>query len=290
MTQFAAERGVVLAPSSLSRLFKQRGRSGTRRYINDLGTIMDAAATFGIDCTQARATRRIAQAGGSAHCVIADFAAQHRRRSDRRTATCCVTVPPHALRERANAFAGCGCPRCCERLSAHMKPYIAKMISAPYFAHLDPDEARSEANLALIRSAETWPGGNFTGWFAAHFNTRVKEIYSSRSRTVEWDQPLSLDASSILDDDNGGRTVSLGERVSIYTADVLTIVIRRAQLAEAALAQRKRCIERVEEYDTGGRDAPMPSQSTRLRRVTFASTTSDTSQPRHLSISSQQAA
>src|ERR1700733_1610957 len=40
--QYAADRGIVLTPCSIYRHFKTRGRSGTRRYINKLGAIMDA--------------------------------------------------------------------------------------------------------------------------------------------------------------------------------------------------------------------------------------------------------
>jgi hypothetical protein len=206
--QYAAERGVTLAPNSLNHLFKRHGRSGTRLYLDKLGAIMDAAAVLGIDCTQARATRLLSLAKGDAQRVIADFTAERRRRLDRQTVTCRVSVPPRALGARTNAFAGCGCPRCLDRLAAQMKRYIGKMIAAPLFLDLDREEARAEANLELIRSAETWPGGNFTGWFAARFTNRVRTIY--RYRSAEEREMLSLDAESVLSDDHGGRTVSLG--------------------------------------------------------------------------------
>jgi hypothetical protein len=245
--QYAAERGIVLTPQAIVGLFRRRGIRDTRRYIDDLGTIMDAASTFSIDCTQARAIRLVIRADGNARRVVADFAAQHRRRADRRIARCQVTTPPRALDARTNAFAGCGCPRCCERLATHMQPYIAKLVAQPYFAYLDRDEARAEANLELIQSIETWPGGNFTGWFAARFSTRVKQIY--RSRPVEQDEMLSLDATGVLTNDDGGRTVSLGEQVPDRSVDVLSIVIWREQLAEAALKQRQRCADRGQEFN-----------------------------------------
>lgn len=128
-----------------------------------------------------------------------------------------------------------------------MQPYIAKLSTKPYFAYLDRDEARAEANLELIQSIETWPGGNFTGWFAACFRTRVRRIYSSRP--VEQDAMLSLDAPSVLSNDDGGRTVSLGEQVPDRSIDVLSIVIWREQLAEAALKQRQRCADRGQEFN-----------------------------------------
>lgn len=245
--QYAAERGIVLTPQAIVGLFRRRGIQDTRRYIDDLGAIMDAASTLGIDCTQARAIRLLILADGNAQRVVADFAAQHRRRADRRSARCQVTAPPREFGARANALAGCGCPRCCERLATHMQPYIAKLIAQPYFAYLDRDEARAEAHLELIESIETWPGGNFTGWFAACFGTRVKQIY--RSRPVEQDEMLSLDAPSVLANDGGGRTVSLGELVPDRSVDVLSIVIWREQLAEAALKQRQRCADRGQEFD-----------------------------------------
>jgi DNA-directed RNA polymerase specialized sigma24 family protein len=70
-----------------------------------------------------------------------------------------------------------------------MQRYIERMISGRFFAHLDREEARSESNLELIQSIETWPGaGNFSGWFAAHFKNRALNIYSSRAPE---EQPVS---------------------------------------------------------------------------------------------------
>jgi hypothetical protein len=244
--QYAAERGVTLAPSSLNRLFKRHGRRGTRLYVDKLGAIMDAASVLGIDCTQAHATRRLSLAKGDAQRVIADFTAERRRRLDRQTVTCRVSAPPRAHAERTNAFAGCGCPRCRDRLAAHMKRYIGKMIAAPLFLDLDREEARAEANLELIRSAETWPGGNFTGWFAARFTDRVRAI--DRSRSAEEREMLSLDAEGVLSDDHGGRTVSLGERIPDRSVDVLRIVLWREQRAEEALARQQIMVDRCEEY------------------------------------------
>lgn len=237
MVRYAADRGVTLAPSSINGLLRRRGLGGTRDYIDKLGVIMDAASLLGTDCTQALATRRLSLAEGDAQRVIADFTAEHRRRSDRQTIACRVVVPPHALGERTNAFAGCGCPRCRDRLADHMQRYIGKMIAVPFFRDLDREEARAEANLELIRSIETWPGGNFTGWFATRFTHRVQALY--RSRTADERTTLSLDAEGVLADDEGGRIVPLGERIPDRSVDVLTIVLLRERIAEAALQLRQ---------------------------------------------------
>jgi hypothetical protein len=244
--QYAADRGIVLAPSSIGCLFRTRGRDSTRDYVDKLGAIMDAASLLGVNCTQALATRRLSLAEGDAQRVMADFAAECRRRSDRRTITCRVIIPPRALGERANAFAGCGCQRCRDRLAGQMQRYIGKMIATSFFRGLDREEARAEANLELIQSIETWPGGNFTGWFATSFTHRVQAIYNSRS--AEERAMLSLDAQDVLWDDEGGRTVPLGERVPDRSVDVLTIVLLRERFAEAALQLRQIRAERGEEY------------------------------------------
>jgi DNA-directed RNA polymerase specialized sigma24 family protein len=247
--QYAADRGVTLAPSSIGHLLRKHGHDGTRDYIDKLGDIMDAASLLGVGCTQALATRRLSLAEGDHRRVIADFTAEHRRRSDRRAIACRVVVPPHTLRDRANAFAGCGCQRCRDRLAAHMQRYIGKMIATPFFRNLDREEARAEANLELIHSIETWPGGNFTGWFAARFTSRVRTIY--RSRSTEERETLSLDARDVLADDEGGRIVSLGERIPDRSVSVLTIVLLRERLAEAVLELRRIRAERASEYMDG---------------------------------------
>jgi hypothetical protein len=244
--EYASDRGVLLTPNSICRLFTRHGAGGTRRYIDGLATIMDAASLLGIDCTQALAARRLALTDGDVRRVIADFTAEHRRRSDRLTLACRVIVPPRELGARSNAFAGCGCPRCLDRLAVQLQRYIGKMIVAPFFSNLDREEARAEANLELIRSVETWPGGNFTGWFAACFKHRVSKIYASRS--AEEREIVSLDAAGVLADDNGGRTVPLSERIPDRSADVLSIVLLRERAAEAALELRRLRADRGDEF------------------------------------------
>jgi|GEM_PF-5796571 len=246
--QYAADRGVLLAPSSICKLFAKHGASGTRCYIDKLASIMDAASMLGIDCTQTLAARRLSLAEGDAQCVILDFTAEHRRRSDRRTITCRVPVPPRELSARANAFAGCGCPRCGDRLATQLQHYIGKMITGSFFARLDREEARAEANLELIRSVETWPGGNFTGWFSTRFQNRVKAIYASRSAKEQ--EMLSLDADAVLLNDESGLGVSLGERIPDRSVDVLSIVLFRERVAEAALEQRQLRADRAKEFTT----------------------------------------
>jgi hypothetical protein len=249
--EYAADRGVLLAPHSIYDLFKKHGRSGTQHYIDKLGAIMDAASILRVECPQFLATRRLSLAEGDAQRVIADFTAEHRRRSDRNKIACRVTVPPRALSARSNAFAGCGCPRCRDRLATQMQHYIAKMIAAPFFARLEREEARAEANLELIRSIETWPGGNFSGWFAARFKSRVQAIYASRSN--EEQGALSLDAAGVLADDLDGRGVPLGERIPDRSVDVLSIVLLRERVAEAALGLRQGRVERAEQFTNGSR-------------------------------------
>jgi hypothetical protein len=264
MTRYAADRGLAYTPSTIHAHIERRGRGGTQRYIDKLADVMDAAAVFRIDCSQARAVQRLSRADEDAQRVIADFAAESRRRADRRRAECRVVVPPSALKARPNAFAGCGCPRCCERLAAHMQKYIAKMIAAPLFRDLDRDEARAEANLELVESVECWPGGNFTGWFAHRFANRARAIY--RSRCDDERRMLSLDAAWVLTNDEGGRLIALGELVPDRTIDVLTIVILRERLAERALAVRRARAERSEEFTRDrsvAPESPAPPRSLR---------------------------
>jgi hypothetical protein len=263
--QYAADRGVVFTPHTVANLSRKHGRSGTQCYIDKLGAIMDAAAVFGVDCTQTRASQRLSHADGDAQHVIAQFAAEYRRRSDRRTITCRVPVPPRALEARSNAFAGCGCPRCRDRLAAQLQHYIGKMIARPFFNGLEPEEARAEANLELIRSAETWPGGNFTGWFAHRFERRVRVIYASRSS--EEREMISLDAPGVLSEDDGGRTVPLGERIPDRSVDVLEIVLLRERVAEAALELRQNRADRGEEFTNGTPAEPDSATSPRPLRL-----------------------
>ncbi len=254
--QYAADRGIVLAPCSIYRHFKTRGRSGTRRYIDKLGAIMDATSVLGVDCTQALATQRLSRSEEDVERAIAEFTAERRRRADRQKVTCRVPVPPRAPSARSNALAGCGCPRCRDRLAASMEHYISKMIASSFFVDLDREEARAEANLALIQALDTWPGGNFTGWFATCFKRRAQALYASRSAAER--AMLSLDAEGVLSDDNGGRTVPLAEQIPDRTKDVLTIVLLRERVAEAALQLRQIRAERGEEYTNDSLAKPRP--------------------------------
>jgi hypothetical protein len=263
--QYAADRGVVLAPRSIYYLLRERGDSGTRRYIDKVAAIMDAASIFGVDCSQARAAKSLSRADGDAQHVIAGFAAEHRRRTDRQRVTCRVPIPPRALDARSNAFAGCGCPRCRERLAAHMQRYISTIIARPFCNGLDREDARAEANLELIRSAETWPGGSFSGWFANGFEKRVKAIYASRASEAR--DMLSLDAPGVLSEDDGGRTVPLGERIPDRSVDVLTIVLLRERVAEAALELRQTRADRSEEFVNCSPAGPHAAPSPRRPRL-----------------------
>ncbi len=263
--QYAADRGIVLAPSSIYKHFRTRGRSGTRRYINKLSAIMDAASILGIDCTQALATKRLSRAEENVERAIAAFTTERRRRADRQKVTCRVAVPPRTPGARSNALAGCGCPHCRDRLAADMQHYISKMITSSFFGDLDREEARAEANLALLHAIDTWPGGNFTGWFATCFMRRAQAIYASRSAAER--AMLSLDADGVLSDDNGGRTVPLAERIPDRSTDVLTIVLLRERFAEAALQLRKIRAERGEELTnrlSAESESSMPVSSLRL--------------------------
>jgi hypothetical protein len=243
---YAAQRGVVFTPNSVYQLLRRRGLDGTRRYIDDLAAIMDVASELGVECSQDKAKTRLWRAGGDAGAVVAGFRAAHRRRQDRRTAPCRVAVPPRELASRSDAFAGCGCPRCLHRLAVQMQRYIARLVARPFCARLDREEARAEANLELIESVECWPGGNFTGWFAARFGHRIAA--RNESRALEESTTVSLDAPGVLADDAGGRLVSLAERIPDRSCDVLTIVLLRERLSERALELRQVRADRGEEY------------------------------------------
>jgi DNA-directed RNA polymerase specialized sigma24 family protein len=247
---YAERRGLTFTSSSIRYLFKRHGHAGAHRHLDRLGAILDAAAIVGCDCTQSRAARRLALAKGDAQAVIDELAAQRRRRVDRRTAPCAVPISPPTLALRSNAYASCGCPHCMRRLANQLQRYIEKMISAPYFSRVDRDEARAEAYLELIDSAERWPGGpSFTGWFSISFERRIQALYRSRQRA----QTVSLDAEWALTNDEGGRIVPLGERVPDRSIDVLTIVIIRELRAEQELARRAVRAMRSAEFELGRR-------------------------------------
>jgi hypothetical protein len=244
--EYAAERGIVFAPRSIYNLLNEHGLPATRRYIDKLSAIMKAALSCGMGCTQTLATRRLARAGGDAQRAIADLAAEYQRRVDRRSAVCRVPVPPRTYAERSNALAECGCQHCCDRLAVHLQSYIGKMIAASLFSGLEREEARAEANLVLMSAIETWPGGNFIGWFTACFTSRVMNIYVSR--TTEERRLASLDAPAVLADDEGGRIVPLGERIPDRSVNTLIIVLLRERMAEAVLELRRQRVDRAAEF------------------------------------------
>lgn len=247
LAQYAADRGVTFTASSIRRHFQRRGRRGTQRYIDSLCAVMDAAAILRVDCTQSRAAWHLSRTREDARCVIFDFAARCRRRADRHRAACRVAVPPRTPGTRANTFAGCGCPRCRDRLVEHMRDDIDILIASPLCRDLDPGEARTEAYDELIDSIESWPGGNFTGWFVHRFKRRVKAVY--RSRRAEQRRTVSLDSAAVLADAESGRLVSLAERLPDRTVDVAIIAIALVLRAEAALALRELYAQRCEQYE-----------------------------------------
>jgi hypothetical protein len=151
-----------------------------------------------------------------------------------------------------------------------MQRYINKMISSPFFIDLDRGEARGEANLALIQAIETWPGGNFTGWFATCFKRRVQTIYASRSAAEK--EMLSLDAEGVLSDDDGGRAVPLAERIPDRTKDVITIVLLRERVAEAALRLRQVRADRSEQFTDGFSEEQKLLAPSRALRLISSST------------------
>jgi hypothetical protein len=78
---------------------------------------------------------------------------------------------------------------------------------------------------------------------------------------------LSLDAQDVLSDDEGGRTVPLGERIPDRSVDVLTIVILRELIAEALLQLRQARADRGEEYTNRSlarQESAMPPRSLHL--------------------------
>lgn len=237
--------GVSLAPRTIHRLLRRRGLPATLRYMDALGAMMDHAVKLGLSCPQSLATWRLSRAGDDLDAAIADLTAERRRRVAQLSGPCSVSIPPAALGARANAFAGCGCPRCRERLAAQLHNYIGRMLADPYFRDLGHDEGRGVANEELIRAVESWPGGNFTGWFSRRFRTRVRSLYAARSQ--EEREQLSLDAPAVLADDGDGRLVPLGERVPDRSIDVAEIVILRELLATEALAQRAACAARADD-------------------------------------------
>jgi hypothetical protein len=76
------------AGRSAGALSPRRQLSGPSRAPSLSIAASHAAAVLGIDCTQVLASQRLGRADGDAQKVIAGFAAEHRRRSDRRTIAC----------------------------------------------------------------------------------------------------------------------------------------------------------------------------------------------------------
>jgi hypothetical protein len=244
--RYAAYRGVAFSPTYMCNLLRRLDRRGTQRYIDHLGEIMDAAAELGIECRQSLASRRLSIARGDAQCVIDAFAAQARRRTDRQIAGCSVPVPPRSHQECANAFANCGCPRCRERLAMHMQPFITRLVKSRLCDGLDSDEARSEANVELVEAVDTWPGGNFTGWFRRRFEHRVYNFYAAC--TGDERHTISLNVEESLSNDRDGHIVPLYERVPDRTIDVLRIVLLRERAWEGLFARYGECTVRLREY------------------------------------------
>jgi hypothetical protein len=240
--------GVTLAAESIYALFRERGRPGTMKHIEHIAAVMDQAVLLGIRCPQSTASWKLGRAGGELVRVLDDLTDEHRRRVARLSSPCRVLVPPRGLADRANAFAGCGCLRCQDRLAFQMQPYIGKMVAAPLCAGLDRDEARAQANAELLTAVETWPGGNFTGWFSSRFRLRVRSMRAAQRERERME--ISLDAPAVLADDGDGSQVPLGERIPDRTVDVATIVELRERVAEAEIARRRMRMQRAEEVDS----------------------------------------
>lgn len=239
--------GVTLTAEYIYALFRERGRPGTMKHLEHIATVMDHAALLGIRCPQSTASWKLGRAGSDVARVLDDLSDQHRRRVARLSSPCRVLVPPRNLSDRANAFAGCGCLRCQGRLAVQMQPYIGKMVGAPLCACLDHDEARAQANDELLMAIETWPGGNFTGWFSSRFRLRVRSMRVAQKEQERME--ISLDAPVVLADDGDGSQVPLGERIPDRTVDVQKIVLLRERVAEEEIARRRMRMQQVEEAD-----------------------------------------
>jgi DNA-directed RNA polymerase specialized sigma24 family protein len=245
-SRHAVRRGIDLEPAAIDRLVRTRGLDGAMRWIDKLHAVMAAADDLGVECDLKNASWRLSRAKGSVEAVVADLAAIQQRRVDGLTAPCGVMVPPRDWQERANAYAGCRCRPCREKLVIQMQPYIGKMLTNPFFADLD--DARSEANYELTNAIDQWPGGtNFAGWFAGFFRHRVLHTYANREpedRTM-----LSLDAPAIHADDRGGRVVSLLDRLADRSVDPAPVVERKLTI-EASMTEKRRDREkRVTDYE-----------------------------------------
>jgi hypothetical protein len=241
----AEELGVTLTTEYIYSLFRQRGRPSAMKHIEHVAAVMDHAALLGIRCPQSTASWKLGRAGGDVARVLDDITGEHRRRIARLSSPCRVHIPPRGLADRANAFAGCGCLRCQDRLAIQLQPYIGKMVGAPLCAGLDRDEARADANAELLMAIETWPGGNFTGWFSSRFKLRVRSLRVEQRERERME--ISLDAPVVLADDGDGSQVPVGERIPDRTVDVQLIVLLRERVAEAEIARRRMLMQRAED-------------------------------------------
>lgn len=240
--------GVTLTAEYIYSLSRKRGRSDTMKHIEHVAAVMDHAALLGIRCPQSTASWKLGRAGGDVVRALDDLTDEHRRRIARLSSPCRVLIPPRGLADRANAFAECGCLRCQDRLAVQMQPYIGKMVTAPLCAGLDRDEARAQANAELLRSIESWPGGNFSGWFSSRFRLLVRSMRAAQGERTRME--ISLDAPEVLADDGDGSQVPLGERIPDRTVDVAKIVELRERVAEAEIARRRVRMQRAEEVDS----------------------------------------
>lgn len=164
----ADDRGVALSDRYLARLVRGTGWQETLRYIDKLAEIMDTAAALGIDCRQSFASRRLALADGDVQRVVDGLRVEARRRADRRRAGCGVIVPPSGWRERSNAYANCGCPRCYDRLAIHMQPYIRRLVRSRMCDGLEPDEVLVIAR-AKVRALPSLRRRTTTGRVRGHY-------------------------------------------------------------------------------------------------------------------------
>jgi hypothetical protein len=252
--QYAADQDIDIAPSTIRRLIREHGQEGPRNHVDKLRAIMGAAGELGFECSQILASRRLSRAGGCTATVIDDFVAVQQRRVDRLAGDCLIKCPPQTLQERANAYAGCGCRSCSDNLVVQLQPYVSKILANPFYADLDRDEGRSEANVALAAAIDQWPGGdNFAGWFSGFFKNHVRQIYDARS--IEERTMLSLEGSGVTHDERGSRSVSLIECLPDRSMDPAPIVERKLGIEYSARQKRQDRAERVAAYERDRRRA-----------------------------------
>jgi hypothetical protein len=245
LLEYAADRGIELQPSTIAELRRVRGDDGARRHLDDVAKILDTAYELRRPISQRAAVRRLNEADGEAHRVVAKLLAERRRHDDRMNGPCMLRLRRRSDEDLSQRLAECACRGCSGRLAERLGQLIDQAIARRPHTRRDPEEARSQAYLELMLALDTWRGGtNFRGYFWKWLTAAFESGYSSTPEVER--EMLPLDADFLRDSPSG--EVTLEERVPDRTVDVATTVILLDELRRMVAQRRREWEERALEY------------------------------------------